>query len=214
MSQADPKVLVPVGQDLGPERTGPSASGYVYRVFDGVDVHELDDDEYGVWKAAAGDPRSGDAAWGPELAMAAARRSGIDDPSAAMDDLVERGLLAEVLIGSEDAIRFSVLHRVDARMHILGASADLVPGAAIGLPGQPLTAVSADCANLFLYGPVYDDLWTACGAVAEVTPTEQFERVAKQLMLAELFLMEAQSLLAAGALCFMRAHVDRSGLLR
>lgn len=213
MSQPDPRVLIPVGQDLGPERAATSETGYAYRVFDGAVVHELDADEYAVWSAAAGELTSVDAPWGPQQALAAAGRSGVEDPPAVMDDLVERGLLAEVLIGSEDAIRFCVLHRVESRMHIVGPSADLVGGAAIGLPGRAVTAVSADCANVFLYGPVFDDLWTVCGAVAEVTPTQQFERVPKQLMLAELFLMEAQSLLAAGALCFMRAHLDRSGAL-
>lgn len=210
MSQPDPRVLIAVGQGLGPAQLSAAESDYAYRVFDGAVVHQLDHDEYGVWSAAVGDPRAVDSAWGPELATETARQAGVDDPLAVLEDLVERGLLAEVLIGSEDAIRFSVLHRIDSRMHILGSSAELFGGAAIGLPGQPLTAVSADCANLFLYGPAYDDLWTACGAVAEVTPTRQFERVPKQLMLAELFVMEAQSLLAAGALCYMRAHLDRS----
>lgn len=213
MSQPDSTVLIPVGQDLGPEQAGSTDSGYAYRVFDGAEVHELDDDEYGVWSGAAGDLRSVEGAWGPELALRSAQRSGVDDPAGVLEDLAERGLLAEITIGSEDAIRFSVLHRVDARMHILGPSAEVPGGAVIGLPGQALTAVSADCANVFLYGAAYDDLWSVCGAIAEVTPTQQFGRVPKQLMLAELFLMEAPSLLAAGAMCFMRAHLDRTRTL-
>lgn len=214
MSQPNSTVLIPVGQDLGPEQAGSTDSGYIYRVFDGAEVHELDDDEYGVWSAAAGDPRSIDGVWGPELALMSAQRAGVDDPAGVRDDLAECGLLAEIAIGSEDAIRFSVLHRVDARMHILGPSRDVPGGAAIGLPGRAVTAVSADCANVFLYGAAYDDLWSACGAVAEVTPTLQFGRVPKQLMLAELFLMEAPSLLGTGAMCFMRAHLDRTRTVR
>lgn len=214
MNRPDPGVLIPVGQDLGPEWAGTTETGYVYRVFDGAEVHDLDDDEYGVWSAAAGDLNSVDTSWDTELTIATADRAGVADPRGIMADLVERGLLVEIWIGTEDAIRFSVLHRVDARMRILGPSADLAGGAAVGVPGGPVTAVSADSANVFLYGPAFDDLWTVCGAVAEVTPTQQFERVPKQLMLAELFLMEAHSLLAVGALCFMRAHLDRSGSLR
>lgn len=214
MSQPEPRVLIPVGQDLGPMSTDSADSAesrYAYRVFDGADLHDLDEDEYSVWSAAANDARPDDAAWGSELAAAL---PDIDDLRAVTDSLVERGLLVEVLIGSDDAIRFSALHRVDARMPVLGPSVDQPGDVAIGLPGWPLVAVSQDCANVFLYGPVFDDLWTVCGAVAEVTPTPQFERVPKQVMLAELFLMEAPGLLAAGALCFMRAHLDRSGEIR
>lgn len=214
MSQPDPVVLIPVGQALGPERAEPTTAGHAYRVFDGAEMHKLDEAEYGVWSASRGEADAADAAWGPEQVLQSARQAGISDPSGVLHDLVDRGLLVEVLIGSEDAIRFCALHRVEARMPILGPGLDVPGGADVGSPGQPPAAVSADCANLFLYGPVYDDLWSACGAVAEVTPTRQFEGVPKQLMLAELFLMEAQSLLAVGAMCFLRAHLDRPGATR
>lgn len=211
MTDTEPRVLLPIGQDLGPEHTGATSSGYSYRVFDGAQVHELDDEEYAVWSAAAGDPASPEPAWTPELAVALARRSGAHDPHAVLTELTDRGLLAQVRIGSDDAIRFAVLHRIEARMHVLGPSADLIGGAAIGVPGAPLTAVTADCANIYLYGAVHEDLWRTCGALAELSPSEQRVGVPKQLMLTELFLLEAQSLLTVGALCFMRAHLSDAG---
>lgn len=201
-------VVVPIGLDLGPVASPEAKGGYLYRVDDGGTVHTLHRDEYRAWRSASGDPGAPGAVWDRRRTIAAARRAGVWRARRVVDDLIRRKLVWEIDIMSDDLVLFAGLHRVEARMEVLGPFAEDPEAFEVGVPGVLRTPTSPDSVNIYLYAPTFDDLWAACVAVAEVSPTEQHPGWPKEHMLAAVFLGESTRLVASGAAVYRRAHPE------
>ena len=140
----------------------------------GAKVHECTDSELAAW-AFAHAPLEGveeePAGDGPAPWTAAAlvrHLAGLDIPDAAslVAGLLGRGLLAELVPGTESATAFARSHRLVPSMYGLGNSADEPWLYSIGLLGHEVIRVDRPVFELWAWADTEPDLWRACESFA------------------------------------------------
>jgi hypothetical protein len=140
----------------------------------GAKVHECTDHELAAWAFAHGPPEGfedGPADGGPSPWMAASlvrHLAGLDIPDAAsiVAGLLGRGLLAELVPGTESATAFARAHRLVPSMYGLGNSADGPGLYSIGLLGHEVIRVDRPVFELWAWADTEPDLWRACESFA------------------------------------------------
>lgn len=178
--------LLPIGQLVGALRSGYDAPADAHEIRVGTKVHELSIVEFTAWALAHGDPEPApDAApdagtsphaWGRAQVAARLRDSGVlgragalaaGDPHPVLDALLQRGLLAETPVHGPAAEAFARAYRLTPTLLGLGNSAEDPWSYSIGLFGQELAQVGRAMFEVWAWGPVDPDLWTACESFAE-----------------------------------------------
>ncbi|ONI92867.1 hypothetical protein ALI22I_01435 [Saccharothrix sp. ALI-22-I] len=133
----------------------------------GRDVHELTEDEFGVWVLSHGSGRVGRGAWTAADAVSLAEEAGLADPTGAVERLAAAGVLA--LVGEGDVPGFAGRYRLEALLVGSGNTAADPDRHGVGIPGLPPVAVlDTGSHELWQWGPVAPSLWHVHAARAEV----------------------------------------------
>ena len=163
------RLLFPVGQYLGPVHPGAGLPVRHHQVRIGWDVLPLDDGlDLDVWSLAHGHPAVVGRLPTTRATLAAvAAEGGLAVPTAAVDRLLGRGLLAEVDVRAADGERFARTHRLHGLLTGLG---DAGPDrAGIGLLGAPpVRTVSPAVFEYWAWAPLFAHLHSAADGLAEM----------------------------------------------
>ncbi|WP_369139377.1 hypothetical protein [Modestobacter versicolor] len=170
MAAAEPLVF-PLGHAMGPfhqQRDAPPAY-WVVRL--GWDSPLLPDRATAdVWALAHGHPETaGRTPWTRTELCRAASAAGVSDPDAVLGGLLERGLVAEVTPGTDDAATFAGTHRVQSLLLGLGELPDRPGVDGIGLLGMPaLAQVPLGTYEFWQWGHLWPTLTEAAAGLAEM----------------------------------------------
>jgi hypothetical protein len=209
MAAGEPLVL-PLGHAMGPfhQRRGAPPAYWVVRL--GWDSPLLTDPATAeVWALAHGLPdQAGRTPWTrPELCRAAGE-AGVQDPEAALDALVGRGLVAEVAPGTPEAAEFAATHRVQSLLLGLGELPDHRGLDGIGLLGMPpLARVPLGTYEFWQWGHLWPTLTEAAAGLAEMAAQspEHAPEEADPVQVLDRVLHELHGLLSVRAV-----YLDRS----
>ena len=146
--------LVPVGHDLGAFHDG--SGGHCQQVRVGAELVELDEPRYAAWVAAHGTPDSEGVV--TSVTASSLRAAHGDD----VDELLTRQLVAAV----DPVVGFASTHRLVPLVLGLGNSVDEPWLFAAGLLYQPVVMMTGAVYDLWQWGHLSRDLWTACHASA------------------------------------------------
>jgi hypothetical protein len=209
MPAVEPLVF-PLGHAMGPfhQHRGAPPAYWVVRL--GWDSPLLPDrDTADVWALAHGRPdRVGRTPWTRAELRAAARQAGVEDPDTVLAALVERGLVAEVVPGTEEAAAFAGTHRVQSLLLGLGELPDSPGLDGIGLLGMPaLARVPLGTYELWQWGHLWPTLTEAAAGLAELAAQspQHAPEEADPAQVLDRILGELHQLLAVGAV-----YLDRS----
>lgn len=163
-----PLSLVPIGLFVGTFAHGHDASDQHHEIRRGPQVHEVSDDDLVAWLGAHGTDGSADGA-PPSRTMLEHElaEQGIAAPTSVIDRLLDWRLLAEVPREGAPAVEFARAHRAVPAMYGLGNSPEVPELYSIGLIGYEVIQVSRPVFELWSWGDVDGDLWSACESFAE-----------------------------------------------
>jgi hypothetical protein len=203
-------LILPLGHAMGPfhQLRGAPPAYWVVRL--GWDSPLLPDQATAdVWALAHGLPdRVGRTPWTRSELRPAAQEAGVEDPDAVLTALLERGLVAEVTPGTEEAAAFAGTHRVQSLLLGLGELPDSPGIDGIGLLGMPaLARVPLGTYEFWQWGHLWPTLTEAAAGLAELaaqSPEYAPEEVDPAQVL-DRILRELHQLLAVGAV-----YLDRS----
>jgi hypothetical protein len=193
---ADEPLVFPLGHAMGPfhQHRGAPPAYWVVRL--GWDSPLLPDQAAAdVWALAHGRrDRVATAPWTRAELCRAARDAGVEEPERVLEELLGRGLVAEVSPGTEAAVEFAGTHRVQSLLLGLGELADEPGVDGIGLLGMPpLARVQLGTYELWQWGHLWPTLAEAAGGLAEMAaqspdhapeeadPPQVLERVLREL---------------------------------
>ena len=167
---AEPLVF-PLGHSMGPfhqHRDSPPGYWVVRLGWDSPLLHGHRAAE--VWALAHGlADRVHTTPWTRSVLREVAHEAGVGDADAVLDGLLERGLVAELVPGSEEAERFAGAHRVQSLLLGLGALPDGSPGNGVGLLGRPpLARVSPRTYEFWQWAHLWPTLSDAATGLAEL----------------------------------------------
>jgi hypothetical protein len=209
MPAVEPLVF-PLGHAMGPfhQHRGAPPAYWVVRL--GWDSPLLPDRATAdVWALAHGRPdRVGRTPWTRAELRAAARQAGVEDPDTVLAALVERGLVAEVVPGTEEAAAFAGTHRVQSLLLGLGELPDSPGVDGIGLLGMPaLARVPLGTYEFWQWGHLWPTLTEAAAGLAELAAQspQHAPEEADPTQVLDRILGELHQLLAVGAV-----YLDRS----
>lgn len=164
-------LLIPVGHDLGPLYEEPGVPRRVQQVRAGADVVELDDKDFVVWLLAHGmsdedrPTRASLLATSEQLGLVPAQ------VGAAIERFLTDGLLVEVVPDGPSALAFAQQHQLFPLMLGLGPDPDEPQMQVVGLFDQPVAQVSEPMYDVWVWGHLAPDLWTACHDAVETART-------------------------------------------
>ena len=167
---AEPLVL-PLGHPMGPFHSHRDTPPSYWVVRLGWDSPLLPDrDTAEVWQLAHGLPDQVHATpWTRTALRGAARAAGVADPDAVLDQLIGRGLVAELVPGTAAAAEFAATHRVQSLLLGLGELPDGRGGDGIGLLGSPpLARVGALTYEFWQWAHLWPTLAEAAAGLAEM----------------------------------------------
>ena len=197
-----PRVLLPVGHDLGAHYASEGASP-VFQVRVGGSIVELDASEYVLWSLAHG-RLDRDREWSRDDTVAAATARGLHDPDSVLDRLLEWTLIYDVALGSDESAEFGRLFRPVPLMLGLGPAVDELDIWRIGVSDEAVVGVTEAMYDLFLWAHLDESLWSACrssAAIARRLGDREHTRTDPRLLM-ECFLLTAHDLLATHCMYF------------
>lgn len=161
-------LVFPIGHCIGTYYDLPVSMDHFHQVRVGPDAVRLSDEQFAVWGLAHGTPdREPDRPWDRQAVVDTARRVGVTDPETVFAGLLDDGLLATTVPGSEAAVDFARRYRLVPLMLGLGNSSEEPRLYAVGLPGRPLVQMMSSVYDLYEWAHMERDLWAACRAAAE-----------------------------------------------
>ncbi len=161
--------VIPVGHVLGPSYSEPGSDGPdSYEVRIGDDFCSLDHRAYTVWLLAHGFPelveqRPPSRTQVQEQAAA----QGIEEPETAFGELLDQGLLVQVMPTEGQLRRFATGHRVCALGMGMGNTAEDPSSYTIGTPDDPWAVVDYRTYFTWSYVSRFGSLWDAVGEIAD-----------------------------------------------
>lgn len=198
-----PKLIVPVGFDLGPAYASdgpPDRLPVRYEVHEGATVMELTATEYAVWRAAFEETDAHfDMLHDRDFLQTFVRDRGhapvgpVSDPEPVVDRLLALGLLAEFEPEGAGLEEFFGMHRLYARAEGVGTDPERSESHLIGDEEKVFCAVPPNVFLAWLDSVTAPSLWEACADVASdehldpgeaplnLTPAEVAEQVASSL---------------------------------
>jgi hypothetical protein len=168
-------VVVPIGHYLGQffvSETAEEPDSHEVRSKD--EVFQLSPAEYVVWGLAHSDLEQLQVAKPSRVAVQAqARELGVEDPKVAFDDLIEQGLLAQIVPTGGSVRKFAEEHQVRPLALGLGNTAEQLGALLLGHPEQPRIGVGYEVYRVWAFCGNYPTLWETCISLAEPTEAEQ-----------------------------------------
>jgi hypothetical protein len=205
-------LIFPLGHYLGADvgASGTDEPSHVVRI--GWQLHRLaDNDQLAAWALAHGlpAPSQGEPApWTRSALEGAARAGGNSNISGALDDLIERDLVLEVMPDSPEAVEFAKACRTRSLLIGLGNSADEPLLYGIGAAQNvPAVRVPGFAYELWKWGHACDSLWHACQVLAAADGAANLEQSDPERVLSRC-LAAIQVLLAHGAMYLDEARED------
>lgn len=166
MELDDHGLIFPIGQRFGALH---SSRDHVELVRISTEVVRLTADTFRVWELAHGHPDYVlEHDWTIAQLTEVASQDGVTDPAAAITKLVDHQVAAVVGGALDDRIAFGRRHLFVPTMLGLGNTSDDPASFGIGLPLGPVVEVSALLFDLYEWGHLDPDLWTACQNAAAV----------------------------------------------
>lgn len=163
------ELVFPIGQRLGPYYYSDDPDEVVYRVRVGADVLQLEAAAHRLWELAHGSKDDDfDDLWTVHHALAAAEKSGVEQPAAVLDDLVEKRCLTTVGSQLDGYVAFARRYRMVPAKLGLGNSPRDPATFAIGLLNQATASVDATIYDMYQWSYFDRDLWSACQGAAEL----------------------------------------------
>ena len=212
-------LIIPIGQACGPVFAGGGGEHekpILVEVRVGEIVNGLDDDEFRMWSIAHGDPeRVAARKWTRRELLNDARKAAVGKPERLLDELLEAGLLAQLEIGDDGAVDpagavvFAAAHRLFPLGVGLGNTPEDPHMYGIGYPGEARLEVSRHPYHLWLFGPVYASIWSACETLAADLQNsgETDEELLEPAALLDGFMSVLPSLVATGCSFLDRADI-------
>lgn len=160
-------LLVPVGHDIGPLYENLGVPRRVQQVRAGTDVVELDDSDFLVWLLAHGMNDEDRPTRATLLANSESLGLAPAQVGAAIERLLGDGLLVEVVPDGPSALAFAQQHQLFPLMLGIGPDPDGLHRQVIGLFGKLVAQVSTPMYDVWVWGHLAPDLWTACREAAE-----------------------------------------------
>lgn len=158
-------LIFPIGHCLGTHYFGGDPDDHVQQVRLGGEIVELTDHEFAVWSLAHGladEPDADPGHWDRASVEEAFADSGISNAAELVDQLLTRGLLAEVDVDSPAAADFARQHRL-LPLHLgLGNSAKYRTMFAAGTTEQPLVGMTRTLYDMWLWAHLAPNLLAAC----------------------------------------------------
>ena len=168
---AEESLVFPIGHAMGPFHQHRDAPPAYWVVRLGWDSPLLPDQATAdVWALAHGRPdRVRAAPWTRTELCRAAWDAGVAAPDTVLDALLERGLVAEVVPGTESSAEFAATHRVQSLLLGLGELPDQPGLDGIGLLGMPaLARVPLATYEFWQWGHLWPTLAEAAAGLAEM----------------------------------------------
>ncbi len=168
-------VILPVGHYIGQFFTSEQAADpESHEVRLGDEVFELSPNEYAVWGLAHGDLETlQNSKPGRPSIEAEAKELGVADPGVAFTDLLDQGLLAQVMPVESAVRRFAEQYRVTPLALGLGNTAEQLGTLMLGHPEQPRIGVGYEVYRVWSFAGHYPSLWQTCVNLAEPTENAQ-----------------------------------------
>ena len=202
----DRELLIPVGHDLGVLYSGGGTEQRKQQVRVGVEVAELEDQEYAVWLLAHG----ADNEDRPNRESLAQRATALGLPGWTVEPAIERflgdGLMVAVEPAGDNAVEFAQEHQLFPLLHGLGPDPDEPWLHTIGMLNQPIAQVSNAVYDVWAWTQLAPELWSGCQDAA---------KVAQQVGVTSPEETEPRRVLAGvlgqvhGLLCVRAAYFDR-----
>ncbi|TCC22339.1 hypothetical protein [Kribbella sindirgiensis] len=173
------ELLIPVGHDLGVLYPDSESNQHRQQVRLGVEVMELEDEDFAVWLLAHG--TDGDDRPTAESLAAQGENLGLHGVRSAIERFRADGLLVAVDPAADEAVEFAREHQLFPLLHGLGPDPEEPWLQSIGLMNQPLVQASTALYDVWAWAQLAPELWTGCqdaAAVAQqvgVTNPEEIE---------------------------------------
>lgn len=164
-----PKIIVPVGLDLGPEHPADETETFHYEILTGEQSVDLPEDAYRVWALAFPDVESQkNRTFTREklTALAIDNAGDTDRVKANIDALLESGLLVEYDPDSDEALRFLEQFRLIPCSVGMGNTPERPDMYRLGRGGEVLLEVFSDIFSVWSLGLSTPSIWHATSAVA------------------------------------------------
>ncbi|HEV2087950.1 MAG TPA: hypothetical protein VGR21_06540 [Cryptosporangiaceae bacterium] len=164
-------LVFPIGHYMGPFHPARHAAPQHYIVRVGWDTPKLpDEDHLNVWALTHGLPSQiASVPWDRHAILAAAKDAGMPGAEKILGTLLDLGVAAEVMPGTDQAIEFAQAYRMQSLLVGLGNLPDDPTLDGIGLPGvAPVVRVRPRVYELWQWGHLWPSLWATCEALAEV----------------------------------------------
>jgi hypothetical protein len=163
----DPPLILPIGHYIGAFYGTPGSTEHTQQVRIGAEVFHLDDPQFTVWALAHGVPaRVAEARWTRAELEEAAGKAGVAGAAGVIDEFLAAGSLAEVTPGTPDAVEFGRNYRTVPLMLGLGNTPEEPWLYAVGFPGEPIVKMRGVLYDLWEWGHMDADLWSACEGAA------------------------------------------------
>lgn len=183
-------LLFPIGEFQGDAVGPPGSESHHRQVRLGAELISLSEAELAVWAAAHGNPQDPNSAWTRTDMVALLDQANIEDPTAEIGSLSERGLLFEVADKPSARRQFALHHRMVPIMLGLGNTPEEPWYYSIGTLGNPVIKLQSPLYDLWEWAHMDPNLWVAVrGATATakrvgVTDPDQIEpdRLLKDLV--------------------------------
>jgi hypothetical protein len=191
------RVLIPIGHLLGSICYGDTPESIRFDVRIGSSDIDLSLPEFIMWSSAHGAPEVvREQAWTTEAAQRAAADAGVDDVASATEQLLSKGLLREVALGTDDVLRFAAEHQVFPLLLGLGNTLEDPTGFRIGTSAAAAAVVSLPVYSIWSRAHLEASLLAACTLLAST----QLEHGAAEIV--DGFLRVAHNVLAVNGLYF------------
>jgi hypothetical protein len=165
MNATATRLLLPVGQYLGPRRVDRRAS---HDVRCGIHRHELDPTRARVWLAAHAPLALPDPWPDPRQAIAKIARLESGECATVIAALLDAGLLIDLDPDDFDAIDFAMAHRLAPLLTGLGEPDDAPGWLTVGVPGSPVGVLPPLARDVWVWASAAETLWDLCKALAAV----------------------------------------------
>jgi hypothetical protein len=205
------KIVLPIGCYVGELHRDVGAPVDHHSIRIGWDMWPVQDAGLQVWALAHGLPGIPDSLpWTLQRWQDLVSESGIPEAAKEIADLIDRDLVIEVSLGTEETVQFAQDVRLRSLLMGLGNSIEDQFTFALGLPGaQPAVLVSGLPYSLWQWAHGCDNLWDACLVLAEagrMTGSTTRSEIEPEPVLTRVLLM-VQFLLAHGAVYLDEAAV-------
>ncbi|MFG1922446.1 hypothetical protein [Cryptosporangium sp. NPDC048952] len=199
-------MLLPVGHYLGAFHPGPGQPPSYHVVRAGWEPFRLaDETELDVWGFAHGLPDA--EPFTRESLLAAAAEH--PEADAVLDGLLDKGLVVEVVPGTEQAREFAEQHRLQPLLLGLGHTRDDELDA-IGVPGLVVALrATPSVLEVWEWAHLWPDLWSACEGLAEAARDSGHGETDPAAVLT--FVLDAVQTLVAHGAAYLD-HRPRQGL--